>query len=103
MGDEEDSKDKEWLSEVREEFPEEIIPKEWYKQQSAGQEGGIKERLRNARSVLEAFSPRRQAEKIRTSTPEDAGKRKREGETREEKREEREAGAEEKGKAGEEK
>merc|ERR1712228_804024 len=66
-----------WLEDVRDEFPQEIITTEemasWLK---GPMEVGIKERLRKgATGVMDAFSPRRQSEKPRTSTPEDKRKR----------------------------
>ena len=65
-GEEEVEADRTWLAEVREAFP---APAE-------GLQRGLKDRLRSAGSgVLEALSPKRQPEKMRTSTPEDIGKR----------------------------
>ena len=66
------------MKEERESFPEDIISPEEVTSWQKGplKEGGIKERLRNAASgAMGAFSPRRQIEKIRASTPEDPNKR----------------------------
>ena len=83
LGEEQEGKgEREWLEETREEFPEEIISNEdkelWIKDPVKGYDGGIKERLRGAAAtMMNTMSPKRSSEKIRTSTPEDPGKRKR--------------------------
>ena len=84
IGEEEDEKDKTWLLEERTTFPEEIISKDWLQGQGKGPDKGIKERLRGAKGFLEALSPRRNNEKIRTSTPEGNENRRGVGEKNEE-------------------
>ena len=77
LGAEEDEKDRIWLAEERTSFPEEVISKEWLAEQGKGPDRGLKDRLRGAKGFLESFSPRRNADKVRTSTPEGPEKRKR--------------------------
>ena len=77
LGTTEDEKDRAWLEEERLAFPEDIISKEWLQEQGKEQDRGLKGRLRSARGFLETLSPMRNAEKVRTSTPEATEKRKR--------------------------